>query len=42
MNVAVKDLLQADLPGRVHLRYKGEPSRIIIHSSGSGMVQQVE
>jgi Protein of unknown function (DUF2807). len=42
IEVAVKNSLQADLFGSGCLRYKGYPSRIIIHSSGSATVERVE
>lgn len=42
IEVAVKNSLQANMSGSGHLLYKGEPSRIIIHSSGAGTVQQVK
>jgi len=42
VNVTVKNSLQADLSGPVHLRYKGDPSHVMIRASGYSKVERVE
>ena len=42
IDVAVKNSLQADLAGSGHLRYKGDPSHVMIRASGYSKVERVE
>lgn len=42
IDVTVKNSLQADLSGSGRLRYKGSPTRMTIHTSGSAKVVHIE